>query len=59
MVDTAERGDINGLTTDGTSRTNSGTVFSGAAVGDGIDGDLDRVLVGHDVNLKKLTLAAR
>lgn len=53
LVDTSERGDIDGLATDGTGGTNSGAVFTGTAVGNGVDGNLERVLVGHDVNLKK------
>lgn len=51
LVDTAERGNIDGLTTDGTCATDTGGVFARAAVDDGVDGDLDWVLVGHDVNL--------
>jgi len=50
LVNTAERGDIDGLTTDGTSRSNTGGILTGTAVDNGIDGDLDRVLVGHDVD---------
>lgn len=52
LVDTAERRDIDGLATDGTRATDTGGVFAGAAVDDGVDGDLDRVLVGHDVDLE-------
>ena len=51
MVDATQGGNIDGLTTDGTCGTNSGRVFAGAAVDDGIDGDLDWVLISHDVNL--------
>jgi hypothetical protein len=51
LVDSAERRDIDGLTTDGTGAADSGAVFSGPAVDDGVDGDLDGVLVGHDVDL--------
>lgn len=51
LVDAAERGDIDGLSSDGTSRSNSGGIFARSAVDDGIDGDLDWVLVGHDVDL--------
>lgn len=51
LVDTAERGDINGLATDGTGGTNTGAVFTGAAVDDGVNGDLNGVLVRHDVDL--------
>lgn len=51
LVDTAERGHINGLATDGTGGTNTGAVFAGTAVDDGINGDLEGVLVRHDVDL--------
>ena len=51
LVDTAEGRDIDGLATDGTGGTNTGGVLTGTAVDDGVDGDLDGVLVGHDVNL--------
>ena len=51
LVDTAEGRDIDGLATDGTGGTNTGGVFAGTAVDDGVDGDLDGVLVGHDVDL--------
>jgi hypothetical protein len=53
LVDTAERGDIDGLTTDGTGGSDTGAVFARTTVDDGINGDLDWVLVGHDVDLKK------
>lgn len=51
LVDTAERGDIDGLTTYGTSGTDTGRVFTGTAVDNGINSNLDGVLVGHDVDL--------
>ena len=51
LVDTAKWGDIDGLATDGTSGSDTGGVFTWTTVDDGIDGDLDWVLVGHDVNL--------
>ena len=51
LVDTAERGDIDGLSSDGTGASNSGAVFARTAVDNGVDGDLDRVLVCHDVDL--------
>jgi hypothetical protein len=57
LVDTAERGDIDGLATDGTGGTDTGGVFAGTAVDDGIDGDLDGVLVGHDVDLLSSALS--
>jgi hypothetical protein len=52
LVDTAEGRNIDGLATDGTGGTDTGGVFTGTAVDDGIDGDLDGVLVGHDVDLR-------
>jgi len=54
LVDAAERGDIDGLATDGTGGTNTGGVFTWTAVDDGVNGDLERVLVGHDVDLNGL-----
>jgi hypothetical protein len=51
LVDSAEGRDINGLSSDGTGGTNSGRVFAGTAVDDGVDSDLDGVLVGHEVDL--------
>lgn len=50
LIDSPQWGHINSLSPDGTSGTDTGGVFTGAAVDDGIDGDLDRVLVGHQVN---------
>src|SRR5438034_8421097 len=52
LVNTAERRDIDSLATDGTGRANSSAVFPGTAVDDGVNGDLDRVLVGHYVDLQ-------
>jgi hypothetical protein len=40
LVDAAERGDINGLTTDGTLRTNTSRIFSGTGVDDSVDENL-------------------
>lgn len=51
LVDTSKRGDIHGLSSNRTRTSDSGAVLTGSAVDDGIDGDLDGVLVGHDVNL--------
>lgn len=51
LVDTTERRHIDSLSSDGTGAANSGAVFTRTAVDDGIDGDLDGVLVGHDVDL--------
>jgi len=50
LVDTAERGDIDGLSSDSTGATNACAVFARSAVDDGVNGDLNGVLVGHDVN---------
>jgi hypothetical protein len=51
LVDTAEGRDIDGLATDGTGGTDTGGVFAGTAVDNGVNGNLDGVLVGHDVDL--------
>lgn len=51
LVDTAQRGHIDGLSADGTGRADSGGVLTGSTVDDGVDSDLDGVLVGHQVNL--------
>ena len=51
LVDAAERGHIDGLATDGTCGADTGGVFAGSAVDDGVNGNLDRVLVRHDVDL--------
>ena len=51
LVDTAERRDIDGLATDSSCTSNTSGVFTWPAVDDGIDSDLDWVLVGHDVDL--------
>ena len=51
LVNPAEGGNIDGLTTDGTSGTDTGAVFARTAVDNGVNGDLERVLVGHDVDL--------
>jgi len=50
LVDTAEGRDIDGLATDGTGGTDTGGVFAGTAVDNGVNGNLDGVLVGHDVD---------
>jgi hypothetical protein len=51
LVDAAERRHIDGLATDGTGGSDTGGVFAGSAVDDGVDSDLDGVLIGHDVDL--------
>lgn len=40
LVDATEGGYVDGLSADGTGGTDSGGVFAGAAVDDGVDGDL-------------------
>ena len=50
LVDPPERGHIDSLTPDSTSRTNTGGVLTGAAVDDSVNGNLDGVLVGSDVD---------
>ena len=39
------------LATDGTLGTDTGGVLTGTAVDNGVNSDLERVLVGHDVDL--------
>lgn len=51
LVDAAEGRDIDSLATDGTGGTDTGRVFAGTAVDNGVNGDLDGVLVGHQVDL--------
>ena len=46
LVDSSERGDVNGLSLDTAASSNSGGVLSGAAISDSIDDDLERVLTG-------------
>jgi len=50
LVDTAERGEIDSLTANNTSRTNTRGIFTRTRVNDGIDDHLDRVLVSEQVN---------
>lgn len=50
LVDTPEGGDIDGLTTDGSLGTDSSRVFPGSGVDDGVDKDLDGVLLGDKVD---------
>ena len=54
LVDTAEGRHIDGLSADCTSGTDTSRVFTGTAVDDSVNSNLERVLVGHDVNLKPL-----
>jgi hypothetical protein len=46
------------LAADGTLGTDTGAVLTGTAVDDGVNGDLERVLVGHDVDLCDRRLVA-
>lgn len=50
LVDSAEGRNINGLSSDGTGGADSGRVFTGTAVDNGVNSDLDGVLVGHQVD---------
>ena len=47
---TAEGGHIHSLTTDNTSSTNTGGVFTRSSVGNGLHKNLDGVLLGHQVD---------
>jgi len=51
LVDAAQGGDVDGLAADGAGGADARAVFSGAAVDDGVDGDLEGVGVRHDVDL--------
>ena len=51
LVDAAEGRHIDGLATHGSCAADTGGVLAGSAVDNGVNGDLDGVLVGHDVNL--------
>lgn len=50
LVHSAEGGHIHSLSSNNTSRADSGGVLTGAAVDDGINVHLNGVLVGQDVN---------
>lgn len=50
LVDTTQRRDIDGLAADGTAGTDTGGVFTGTTVDDGINNNLERVLVGEQVD---------
>ena len=50
LVDSSKRGDIDSLSSNGTSGSNSGGVFSGSSLGDGVNEDLDWVLTGGEVD---------
>lgn len=59
LVDTTEGRHIDGLSSHGTGASNSGAVFTRTAVDNGINSDLDGVLVGHDVDLTVTMLDSR
>jgi len=50
LIDPPKRRHIDSLTPDGTSRTDTGGVLTGTAVNDSVNGNLDGVLVGGDVD---------
>jgi hypothetical protein len=54
LVYSAQRRDIDSLATNGTSRSDTCAILTRAAVHDGVDSDLNGVLVGHDVNLNSV-----
>lgn len=51
LVHTAQRGDIDGLATDGTLRTDTGGVFTGTSVDNGIDENLVSRLINSSIHL--------
>lgn len=50
LVDTPEGRNVDGLTTDSTRRTDTGRVFTGTSVDNGVDENLDRVLFSDEVD---------
>ena len=55
LVDSSERGNIDGLSSDGTTGTNTGGVLSSTGLNDGFKDDLEGVLISEQVdNLKSL-----
>jgi hypothetical protein len=50
LVDSSQWGDINGLSSDGTTGTNSSGVFSRSTLNDGLEKDLQWVLSGEEVD---------
>lgn len=50
LVDTTKGRDIDGLTTDSSLSSDTSGIFAGAGVDDGIDGNLDGVLVSEQVD---------
>jgi len=56
LVDSSEWGDINSLSSDGTTGTNSSGVLSGTTLNDGLEKDLEWVKSGEEVDdLKSLS----
>lgn len=58
LVDSSEGRNIDRLATDGTGRANSGRVFTGTTVDNGVNGNLDGVLIGHEVDLENFDMLA-
>lgn len=50
LVDSSQRRNVDGLSSDNTTRTDSGRVLSGTTVLDGVNKDLNRVLVSEQVD---------
>ena len=50
LVDSAEGRHVDGLSADDTTRSDTGGVFAGTAVGDGSDDDLDGVFTSEEVD---------
>jgi hypothetical protein len=50
LVDSSKWGDINSLSSDNTTRSDTGGIFSSTTVLDGINKNLDGVLIGQKVN---------
>ena len=50
LINSSEWGDIDSLSSDNTTRSDTGGVFSGTSVLDGINEDLDRILIGQKMN---------
>lgn len=53
MVDSAKGGNIDGLSTNGTSGSDTGGVLTGTTVDNGVDGNLDGVLVRGEMDDRK------
>lgn len=50
LVDTSEGRDIDGLSSDSTSTSDAGRIFTGTRVDDGLKEDLDGVLTGGEMD---------